>query len=135
MLLLLGLLGGGLVCLLVVNTTLAANSIEITRLEQHNAASTQHVQQLEQVVAQESSAGQIAKEAKRLGMRPDTQLTFIDLRTKSLVTQPGLTGTELTGSLVATKLPKRGQAERRRSVTFSAGERVAGGPATGGPGR
>jgi hypothetical protein len=106
-LLVLGLLGGGLVCLLVVNTTLAANSIEITRLQQQNAAGTQHVQQLEQEVAQASSAAQIAKAARRLGMRPDANLTFIDLRSKKLVKQPGLSSTDLTGDLVPVQRPKK----------------------------
>jgi hypothetical protein len=96
-LLLLGLLGGGLVCLLVVNTTLAANSIEIENLQQQNAASAQHVQELEQQVAAEGSAAQIAREARRLGMRPDGHLTFIDLRTKRILAQPGVTDADLAG--------------------------------------
>lgn len=84
MVLLLGLLGGGLVCLLVVNTTLAANSIKITNLQQQNATSTQHVQELQQQIAAQRSDATIEKEARRLGMRPDPALVFLDLRTKSL---------------------------------------------------
>jgi hypothetical protein len=131
-LLLLGLLGGGLVCLLVVNTTLAANSIEITRLQQQNAAGTQHVQQLEQQVAQESSAAQIAKAAKRLGMRPDPNLTFVDLRTKKLVKQPGLTSTALAGDLVPVKRPKNGRHDHSRA---GHGKLAAGRLGTGGSGQ
>jgi cell division protein FtsB len=83
-LLLLGLLGGGLVCLLVVNTTLAANSIEISNLQQQNAARSQRIEQLQQQIAAERSATTIEKEARRLGMRPDPELIFVNLRTKSI---------------------------------------------------
>jgi hypothetical protein len=96
-LLVLGLLGGGLVCLLVVNTTLAANSIDIIRLQQQNAAGTERVQELQQQIATERSATRIEGEARRLGLRPDPQLIFIDLRTKSIKAQPGLTAAELAG--------------------------------------
>lgn len=79
--LLLGLLGGGLMCLLVVNTTLAANSIQISQLQQDNAATTQRIQQIQQQVAAQGSAAVISKEARRLGMRPVQVPAFIDLRT------------------------------------------------------
>jgi hypothetical protein len=102
---LLGLLGGGLVCLLVVNTTLAANWIEIQNLQQQNSASSQRVQQLEQEVATASSAAQLAREARRLGMRPDPQLVFLDVRTKSIRAQPGLTKADLAGR--STPVPPR----------------------------
>jgi hypothetical protein len=82
--LVLGLLGGGLVCLLVVNTTLAANSIQINHLEQGNAGRTQRVQQLQQEVATEQTAAVIAKEARQLGMRPEQVPAFVDLRHRSL---------------------------------------------------
>ena len=82
--LVLGLLGGGLVCLLVVNTTLAANSIQINQLEQANAARTQRVQQLQQDVAAAQTAAVIAKEARKLGMRPEQVPAFVDLRHHSL---------------------------------------------------
>jgi cell division protein FtsB len=87
--LLLGLLGGGLTCLLVVNTTLAANSIQINRLEQANAAGTQQVQQLQQEVAAQQSAAVIAKEARKLGMRPEVVPAFLDLRTHSRTVSSG----------------------------------------------
>ncbi len=87
--LLLGLLGGGLTCLLVVNTTLAANSIQINRLEQANAAGTQRIQQLQQEVAAQQSAAVIAKEARKLGMRPEEVPAFLDLRTHSRTVSSG----------------------------------------------
>jgi hypothetical protein len=96
-LLLLGLLGGGLVCLLVVNTTLAANSIEISDLQQANTAGAQRVQQLGQQVAQAQTATVIAQEARKLGLRPESKLTFIDLRSKKILAQPDTSVTELAG--------------------------------------
>jgi hypothetical protein len=82
--LLLGLLGGGLVCLLVVNTTLAANSIEIIKLQQTNSARSARIQQLEQKVGAEQSAAAIEAKARELGMRTVGMPTYVDLRTGSL---------------------------------------------------
>jgi hypothetical protein len=87
--LVLGLLGGGLVCLLVVNTTLAANSIQINHLEQVNGARTQRVEQLQQDVAAAQTATVIANEARKLGMRPQQVSAFVDLRHHSLLTGRG----------------------------------------------
>jgi hypothetical protein len=97
-LLVLGLLGGGLVCLLVVNTTLAANSIQIGNLQQANAASTQRAQQLQQQVAADRSAAAIEKEAWRLGMRPDQRLTFLDLHGRAIRTGSGAGSPARTGT-------------------------------------
>jgi hypothetical protein len=88
-LLLLGLLGGGMVCLLVVNTTLAANSIEIRTLQQKNANVSEQVQELQQQVATARSATAIQAEARKLGMRPDPHLVFLNLHSKRIVAQPG----------------------------------------------
>jgi hypothetical protein len=89
--LLLGLLGGGLVCLLMVNTTLAANSIQINRLEQANVAGTQRMGELQHQVTAQQSAAVIAKEARKLGMRPEQVPAFLDLRThaRTLSAGPG----------------------------------------------
>jgi hypothetical protein len=82
--LVLGLLGGSLVCLLVINTTLAASSIQINHLEQANSARTQRVQQLQREVAAAQTAAVIAQEARELGMRPQQVASFVDLRHHSL---------------------------------------------------
>ncbi|MHB1873635.1 MAG: hypothetical protein ACYCPF_02090, partial [Streptosporangiaceae bacterium] len=84
---LLGLLGGGMVSLLVVNTTLASNSIEITNLKQANAQQLGRVQELRQEVAAGRSAAVIEQEAWRLGMRPDPRMAFLNLRTGSTVVE------------------------------------------------
>ena len=84
-LLLVGLLGGALVSLLVISTTLAEGSYQVTSLQQQNANLAKQEQLLSQQVAQASSPAQIAQEAEDLGMRPDPQLQFIDLKTGKVV--------------------------------------------------
>ena len=84
-LLLVGLLGGALVCLLFISTTLAQGSYRITNLRQQNANLAKQEQLLTQQVAQASSPSQIAQEAEQLGMRPNSQLQFINLKTGKVV--------------------------------------------------
>jgi hypothetical protein len=85
-LLLLGLLSGGLICLLVVHTTLDAASLSINTLQQRNATKAQRVQELQQQVAGERSPSVIAREAAALGMRPLQAPTYINLRTHKIET-------------------------------------------------
>jgi Na+-transporting NADH:ubiquinone oxidoreductase subunit NqrC len=84
-LLLVGLLGGALVSLLVISTTLAQGSYRITSLQQQNANLAKQEQLLMQQIAQASSPAQIAQEAEQLGMRPNPQLQFINLETGKVV--------------------------------------------------
>lgn len=84
-LLVLGLLAGSLVGLLVVNTTLAANSMIISNLQQANSVRSQQVQELSREIAAATSAPAIAREARLLGMRPDGVLRVIDLRRRSIM--------------------------------------------------
>jgi Na+-transporting NADH:ubiquinone oxidoreductase subunit NqrC len=85
-LLLVGLLGGALVSLLVISTTLAEGSYRIASLQQQNASLAKQQQLLAQQVAQASSPAQIAQEAEQFGMRPDPVLQFINLKTGKVVT-------------------------------------------------
>jgi hypothetical protein len=87
-LLVLGLLVGGLVCLLVVNTTLAAASYQISNLQQGNAEATQRVQELQQQVATEQSPGSIEQRAVKLGMRTQPVLNFVDIKAGRAYTAP-----------------------------------------------
>jgi hypothetical protein len=84
-LLLVGLLGGALVCLLVISTTLAEGAYRITNLQQQDANLAKQEQLLSQQVAQASSPTQIAQEAEQLGMRPNPALQFINLKTGKVV--------------------------------------------------
>jgi len=87
-LLVLGLLGSGLICLLVINTTLAAGSFQITHLEEGNVTLAQRVQELQQQLASEESPASIEKQATRLGMRQQHRLNFINVRTGRIYRQP-----------------------------------------------
>jgi hypothetical protein len=84
-LLLVGLLGGALVSLLFISTTLAQGSYRITSLQQQNASLARQEQVLTQQVAQESSPTQIAQEAEAFGLRPNPNLQFINLKTRKVV--------------------------------------------------
>jgi hypothetical protein len=79
-LLVLGLLGGGLVCLLVVNTTLGATSFQLSQLQHLNAKLSLQQQTLEAKLQNEQAPGEIAQRAYQLGMRAETNATILDLR-------------------------------------------------------
>jgi hypothetical protein len=89
-LLVLGLLGGGLVCLLVINTTLGAASYKINTVEQGNTTMSQEVQALQNQVAIEEAPATIARKAYKLGMRQEQFLTYINARTGRISRQPNL---------------------------------------------
>ena len=72
--------------LLVISTTLAEGSFQITNLQQQNTNLARQEQVLTEAVAQAQSPQQIAQEAERLGMRQDPVLKFIDLKTGKIVT-------------------------------------------------
>jgi cell division septum initiation protein DivIVA len=126
-LLLLGLLGGGMVCLLVVNTTLAANSIRIQNLQQTNADVSEQVQQLQQQVATARSASAIQAEARKLGMRPDPHLVFLNLHSKRIEAQPG--------NRAMPAGPAKHQGKPRHPAAPGRGKRAAGKTAQGGTGQ
>jgi hypothetical protein len=87
-LLLLALLGGGLVCLLLINTTLAEGSFRITDMQQRNASLAQQVQAAEQQTTMLRSPASIAARAQQLGMRPVGRLHFLDLKNGRIYSQP-----------------------------------------------
>jgi hypothetical protein len=84
----LALLGGGLICLLVINTTLAASSFEINRLRQGIVTKSQREQVLQQQVSTDQAPAVIERRAWNLGLRPQRVLTFLDLRTHRIYRQP-----------------------------------------------
>ncbi len=81
LLLIVGMLCGALVCLLMISTTLAAGSFRITSLQQQDQALAKQQQQLQQQVAQDQAPSVIAQRAEQLGMRPVTQLEFLNVKT------------------------------------------------------
>jgi hypothetical protein len=89
-----GLLSGGLVCLLLLNTVLAEGTFQVTSLQQANATLARQQQELQQEVAAAQSPGAIAQQASQLGMVPVSQPSFVNLesgriydKTPALVTQ------------------------------------------------
>ena len=80
-LLLCGLLGGALVCALVISTTLAEGSFQITKLQNSTSALTRQKQVLQEEVAQQESPQVIAQEAAKLGLQRPQELLFFDLKT------------------------------------------------------
>jgi len=83
-----GLLGGGLLCLLIINTILATGAFQITALQQGNVALAQREQALQAQVAAAESPGSLAHRAAALGMQVQPRLHFLDLRTGRLESQP-----------------------------------------------
>ena len=84
----LGLLGGGLVCLLVINTMLAAGAYQINSLQQTETTQAQQVQVLQQQVAADSAPSVIARRARQLGMVAPPLTNFLNLRTGRIISQP-----------------------------------------------
>jgi hypothetical protein len=80
LLLVCGLLGGALVSALVISTTLAQGSFQISQLQQQDNALARQRQQLQAEVAAARSAQVIQQRAYQLGMRPAGLVRFIDMR-------------------------------------------------------
>jgi hypothetical protein len=91
-LLVLALLGGGLICLLAINTTLGATSFQIDRLQEIAKAQSLQVQNLQQLIAAGEAPAQIRREALALGMRWPQQAEFLDLGTHRMFSEPGVAG-------------------------------------------
>jgi len=84
-LLLVGLLGGALISLLVISTTLAQGSFKVSRLQQQSASLARQEQSLTNQVAQASNPSVIAAEAAKLGMVQNPNLKFVNLKTGKVV--------------------------------------------------
>ena len=82
------LLGGGLVCLLIINTILAAGAYQITSLQQTQTTQSQQVQVLRQQVAADSAPSVIARRARELGMVAPPLTNVVNLKTGRIATQP-----------------------------------------------
>ena len=84
-----GLLSGGLVCLLLLNTVLAAGTFQMTSLQQANAALARQQQELKQQIAYAQSPSAIAAQAKELGMAPVSQPRYLNLKSGHIYGQYG----------------------------------------------
>jgi hypothetical protein len=90
-LLLVGLLGGALVSLLVISTTLDEGSYRINNLTSENNALYKDEQTLLNEVNQERDPAVIASEAAVLGLRPQKDERFINTATQTIVVVPAVT--------------------------------------------
>ncbi len=98
-LLVLALLGGGLICLLVINTTLGATSFRISQLQNSGTSLATQEETLQQQIAAERSPAQIARLAYALGMRAQSNVNILDLGTHRYYRLPGPVGA--AGAIVA----------------------------------
>jgi hypothetical protein len=83
-----GLLGGGLLSLLLMNTILAAGSYQISALQRSEAAQTEQVATLSQQVAAARSPGVIESRALQLGMVAPALINVLDLKTGRITSEP-----------------------------------------------
>ena len=83
-----GLLGGGLLCLLLINTILDTGSYQISQLQQENVTLAQQTQELQARIAQQQSPAVLAEKARQLGMEEPGLLHFLDLSKGKIKSQP-----------------------------------------------
>jgi len=84
-LLVLGLLGGALVSLLLLNTVLAEDAFTLTKLQRSNKQLNEQRQALQEEIAREESPTVLAQKAKALGMVQPTRPAFVDAQTGRVV--------------------------------------------------
>jgi hypothetical protein len=82
------LLGGGLLCLLLVNTILATGAFRITGLQQGNVALAQREQALKAKIAAEEAPSALAQRARALGMVEPPLIHFLDLKNGKIINEP-----------------------------------------------
>lgn len=78
-LLVLLLVVGGVLGILVLNTKIAENSFRIRDLRTKQGSLDQQEQQLQQDLTEKEAPGNLAAEARRLGLVPAPELAFIEL--------------------------------------------------------
>ncbi len=130
-LLVLALLGGGLICLLVINTTLGATSFRISRLQSRGAALATQAQNLQQQIAAEQSPAQIARRAYQLGMRVQVNGNILDLRTDRSYQLPGQPSATVSLGAASTPSPAATATGTGKTGTGKTGTGKTGTPKTG----
>lgn len=83
-----GLLGGGLLSLLMINTILATGAFQITALQQGNVTLAQREQALQAQVAAQEAPATLAQRAASLGMQIQPRLHFLNLQKGRLESEP-----------------------------------------------
>ncbi|GAA2100964.1 hypothetical protein [Actinomadura alba] len=84
-LLVVGLLGGALVSLLLLNTVLAEDAFTLTKLQRSNKQLNQQRQALQEEIAREEAPERLAQKAKALGMVQPTRPAFVDEQARRVI--------------------------------------------------
>lgn len=100
-----GLLGGGLVSLLLLNTVLAQDAFTLHALRQRTTALEEREQALRQEVARAEAPGTLARKARDLGMVPARGTAFVDPGRGRIVTDQG---SQDTGETAGSRSGERG---------------------------
>lgn len=87
MLLIVGLLSGGLVSLLLLNTVLAQDAFALDALREETTLLEERQQALRQEVAAAEAPQQLARKARELGMVPAPGTAFVDPKRGAVVGQ------------------------------------------------
>jgi cell division protein FtsB len=90
-LLLVGLLGGALISLLVISTTLDEGSYDINNLTAQNNQLYKDEEALNEQVANLQNPAVIATEATHLGLRRQTDERFVNPSTGAIIVAPAVT--------------------------------------------
>ncbi|MEV0648662.1 hypothetical protein AB0I28_25720 [Phytomonospora sp. NPDC050363] len=85
---LIGLVAAGIVGLLLLNTAISEDAFALHELRGEGAALDAHEQQLKDELAELSSPGNLAAAAKRLGLVPAAEVTYIRLPDGRELTMP-----------------------------------------------
>lgn len=106
-LLVLGLLVGGLVLLLMLNTASAANELRRHDLAAQDASVAAQVEQLHNEVAASAAPGNLARVAGQLGMVPAGNPAFLQIEPDGHVRVLGSPGPVTAPPVAAPKTPKK----------------------------
>lgn len=118
LLILAGVLAGGLVLLLMLQTSVQEQSFEVRQLQLKATELGYKQAQLEAEVQQKSTPAEIARQASGLGMVPNPYGVYIDVRTGSVLgTQKPVSGREVP--YITYKTSEQIAAEKKAPVTPS----------------
>ncbi len=116
LLILAGVLAGGLVVLLMLQTTVQEQSFQVRQLQTQATELAYKQAQLEAEVQLRSTPAEIARQATAIGMVPNPYAVFIDTRTGSVVgAQKAVRGNEVP--YIAYKSAEQVAAEKQAAST------------------
>lgn len=120
-LLVVGLLGGGLVSLLLLNTVLAQDAFALHALRKQTATLEEREQALRQEVARAEAPQTLARKARALGMVPASGSAFIDTGRGKIVGNPKAAPTPASSARASDQAGDRGEPSPRSPRRTSSG--------------